>query len=237
MSTTVESQSHAHGDGHHDHPEYLQHHFDNPAQQESAAKLGMWVFLATEILMFSGLFLAYFIVRSQYPEMVLSAHEQLDWKLGSVNTVVLIFSSLTMALAVRAVQLNNRKQASLMLIITILCACAFMVIKYIEYSSKIEHGLLPGIAYAEHTIVEGTHYAQEGWWGGPQLFFGIYFMMTGLHGLHVVIGIGLLVWLLVKNNRGRFSSEYFTPVENVGLYWHLVDLIWIFLFPLLYLVK
>lgn len=231
----------AHGDGHDHaaHPPHLRHHFDNSGQQESAAKLGMWIFLATELLMFSGLFLAYFVVRSNYPEMVLEAHERLDKILGAINTVVLIFSSLTMALAVRASQTNQRVHARWYLLVTILCAMTFMVVKYMEYTAKIEHGTLPGRFYAEHVqdLAAGVEGTLDRWYGGYQLFFGIYFVMTGLHGIHVLVGIGLIVWIMWKNEKGAYSSAYFTPVENVGLYWHLVDLIWIFLFPLLYLVK
>lgn len=236
------STAHLEHDGHEahgDHPAHLAHHFDNPAQQEGAAKLGMWIFLATEILMFSGLFLAYFFVRSSFPEMVLEAHEKLNKVLGSVNTVVLITSSLTMALGVRAAQTNNKKQARWMLLATLVFAATFMVIKYFEYSAKIEHGTLPGSLYHEHIhdLAAGVQGTLDRWWGGYQLFYGIYFVMTGLHGLHVLVGMGLIIWIMLRNERGEFSGAFFTPVENVGLYWHLVDLIWIFLFPLLYLVK
>jgi len=236
------STAHLEHDGHEahgDHPAHLAHHFDNPAQQEGAAKLGMWIFLATEILMFSGLFLAYFFVRSSFPEMVLEAHEKLNKVLGSINTVVLITSSLTMALGVRAAQTNSKKMARWMLLATLVFAATFMVIKYFEYSAKIEHGTLPGRFYHEHIedLATGMQGTLDRWWGGYQLFYGIYFVMTGLHGLHVLVGMGLIVWIMVRNERGDFSSAFFTPVENVGLYWHLVDLIWIFLFPLLYLVK
>jgi len=226
--------------GHDDHPVHLQHHFDNSSQQEAAAKLGMWVFLGTEILMFSGLFLAYFVLRGMYPEMVLHAHEQLNKELGAVNTVVLILSSLTMALAVRSAQTNNKERTNQLLLVTLLCAGTFMVIKYIEYSAKFEHGTLPGSFYAEHisyNLERGVEVVQKGWYGGDQLFFGIYFVMTGLHGVHVLVGMGLIIWMMKMNHDGRLHSGYFTPIENVGLYWHLVDLVWIFLFPLLYLVK
>lgn len=230
---------HGHGHEHGDHPEFLQHHFDNPAQQEGAAKLGMWVFLATEILMFSGLFLAYFIIRSNYPEMVLEAHEKLDKVLGSINTVVLIASSFTMAMAVRATQVGRRMEARWHLVLTLIFALTFMVIKYFEYSSKISHGTLPGAWFNEYITdpATGVTMIQEAWYGGSQMFYGIYFTMTGLHGIHVLVGVGLILWILIKNEKGVYSPAYFTPVENVGLYWHLVDLVWIFLFPLLYLVK
>jgi cytochrome c oxidase subunit 3 len=235
MSTAEASPSHdAHGHGEDEHP-YRQHHFDSAAQQESAAKFGMWLFLGTEILMFSGLFLAYAIARYLYPDMMLQAHESLNIPLGSVNTVVLITSSLTMALAVRGAQTNNQKALVVNLWLTIAFACVFLIIKYIEYSAKIEHMDLPGKLYH---ATDGQYADGVGPYpGGPQLFFGIYFMMTGLHGIHVVIGIGVLVWLALRSRKGHFNSKYFTPVENVGLYWHLVDLVWIFLFPLLYLVR
>jgi cytochrome c oxidase subunit 3 len=194
----------------------------------------MWIFLATEILMFSGLFLAYFFIRSSYPEMVLHAHESLDKIMGAINTVVLISSSLTMALAVRSAQTNQRQLTNTYLLGTLAFAATFMVIKYLEYTAKIEHGTLPTAFYAQH-LEDGSILAP--WYGGNQMFFGIYFVMTGLHGLHVVVGMGLITWMIIRNSRGEFSSRFYTPVENVGLYWHLVDLIWIFLFPLLYLVK
>jgi len=238
MSTSVADSTASHGHHGHDddHHPFMQHHFDTAAQQESASKFGMWLFLATEVLMFSGLFLAYAIARYLYPDMMLKAHESLNIPLGSVNTVVLITSSLTMALAVRAAQTNNRKALVVNLWATIAFACVFLVVKYFEYSAKIEHMDLPGKLY--HATGDGVYGDAVGPYpGGPQLFFAIYFAMTGLHGIHVLIGIGVLIWLAIRSSKGHFNSKYFTPVENVGLYWHLVDLVWIFLFPLLYLVK
>jgi cytochrome c oxidase subunit III len=204
-------------------------HFQTAAQQRDAAKLGMWIFLVTEILFFSGLFLAYSVYRSLHPEMFLAAHKHLSVPLGGLNTVVLITSSFTMALAVRAAQLGDRRRLVLLLLLTIACALVFLGVKGLEYAHKFHEGLLPGRFYhPEHGLVIP---------GKPHLFFGIYFMLTGLHGLHVVIGIGVLSWILLRARRGDFSPAYFTPVENTGLYWHLVDLVWIFLFPLLYLVR
>jgi cytochrome c oxidase subunit 3 len=162
--------------------------------------------------------------------MVLEAHEHLNKTLGGVNTVVLLVSSFTMAMAVRSAQVGNRNAIVRYLIFTILCACIFMVVKYFEYTAKIEHGMLPGRFYTAH--LHG--YEIEGL---PHIFFALYFCMTGLHGIHVLVGIGVLTWVLVRASRGQFGPRYYTPVENVGLYWHLVDLVWIFLFPLLYLVK
>jgi cytochrome c oxidase subunit 3 len=212
-----------------DHP-FFQHHYDTMDQQQAAAKLGMWVFLATEILMFSGLFLAYFIIRMFYPEMVLGAHEHLSKTAGGINTVVLLTSSYTMATAVRAAQVGENDKLIRNLIYTIGFAGVFMVVKYFEYSAKIEHGMLPGIFYTAH--LHGYDIP-----GLPHIFFGIYFCMTGLHGVHVLVGIGVLTWVLLRAKKKHFGPSYYTPVENVGLYWHLVDLVWIFLFPLLYLVK
>ncbi len=213
-----------------EHPSYLAHHFDTPEQQAAAAKLGMWLFLATEILMFSGLFLGYFVTRMFYPEMVLEAHEYLSKTAGGINTVVLITSSFTMALAVRAAQVGDTKAIVRNLVMTIGFAGVFMVVKFFEYKAKFDHGMLPGKFY--HAWDHG--YFIDGY---PHIFFGIYFVMTGLHGIHVLIGMGVLTWVLLRAKRGEFGPKYYTPVENVGLYWHLVDLVWIFLFPLLYLVR
>ncbi len=220
----------------HSHPSYLQHHFDTPAQQFSAAKLGMWLFLAQEVLFFSGLFVAYGIFRSWYPEAFSVGSHLLDWRMGAINTIVLLFSSLTAALAVRSSQVGNRKQTNVYIILTIVCAFVFMIIKYFEYSHKIHIGLLPGEFFKEAGAIEEMG-------GGAttvpyhlRSFFGIYFMMTGVHGLHVLIGIGVFIWLLVRNQKGAFGPDYYTPVDAAALYWHLVDLIWIYLFPLLYLI-
>jgi cytochrome c oxidase subunit 3 len=221
-------------DGHGEHPSFLAHHFDTPDQQFDAAKLGMWVFIVTEILMFGGLFVAYLIYKNLEPAIFIEAHQRLDWKLGSANTVILLFSSLTAALAVRASQLGKKNETTMWLSITILCALAFLGIKYVEYSHKFHDGLLPGRYFTAH-LPEHAHNGVV----LPQrasMFFALYFMMTGLHGLHVVIGMSILAWVLVRNLRGEFSSEYFTPVEIGALYWHLVDLVWIYLFPLVYLV-
>lgn len=220
-----------------DPPMPLAHHFDTEGQQAGAAKMGMWVFLATEILMFSGLFLAYFIVRMLYPEMVLSSHELLDKTWGGVNTVVLLTSSFTMAMGVRAAQVGDKKWLVRHLVLTIACAFIFMCVKYVEYTGKFSHGIFPGkyFDYAE----AGKYAAEHGHElvGAPHIFFGLYFCMTGLHGVHVLVGIGVLTWVLLRARKGEFGPRYYTPVENVGLYWHIVDLVWIFLFPLLYLVR
>jgi cytochrome c oxidase subunit 3 len=207
----------------------LAHHFSDPDQQLQSNKLGMWLFLATEVLLFGGLFCAYAIYRALHPEVFYNAQHFLDWKLGALNTVVLLFSSLTVALAIRAAQTNNQGMIKGYLFITLLCAGAFLVVKYIEYSHKFHVGLLPG----EHFMATGEGIPNP---DQMHIFFGIYFLMTGLHGIHVVIGMIVLTWVLVRALKGEFGPHYYAPIEIGGLYWHLVDLIWIFLFPLLYLI-
>lgn len=209
-----------------EHPHYLQHHFSDAIQQRDSSKLGMWIFLVTEVLFFGGLFTAYAIYRAWNPEIFHNAHQALNWKLGALNTLVLITSSLTIALAIRSLQLNKSKPAVRLLWATFLLAATFMVVKYFEYAHKFHVGQLPG-KYYTYTGIEGTN---------PHLFFSIYFVMTGLHGLHVLIGMGVILWMIARVRRGHFGSAYYTPVEVTGLYWHLVDLVWIYLFPLLYLV-
>jgi len=356
--TTAESAAataHAPHAAHGEHPPHLAHHFDTPEQQFDSGKLGMWLFLATEVLLFGGLFCAYTVYRSMHPEIFHWGHQFLDVKMGGTNTIVLICSSLTMAWAVRCAQLGQRRGLIIGLVLTLLCAAGFMGIKYVEYSHKIHMGLLWGTNFnpqlehgapGEHaemtpspatpaavhenappapeshsaeatppaeisttklpptdpvthpakgettvadaapaTIVttpatsgaragEPVH-AEKGSAApatpstqadsrttladaavGPgglahagtanphamappknaQIFFGIYFAMTGLHGFHVLAGMICITWLLIRSWRGEFGPAYFTPVDLVGLYWHIVDLIWIFLFPLLYLI-
>ncbi|RCS54797.1 cytochrome c oxidase subunit 3 family protein [Bremerella cremea] len=292
MSAAVETHDnaqHAEGD-HHGHSPFQAHHFETMQQQFDSGKLGIWLFLITEILFFSGLFCAYIIYRVNHPEVFLYAHKELNTMLGAVNTVVLIVSSLSMAWAVRAAQLSQKKLLVGLLITTLALAGVFLVIKYFEYTHKFDKGLFTGeaniiyqvqhptqfpkvaeeIAEAEkeqhanataHEHGEGEAHgtddhaaehasAEHGdvhGHGGPeefvnaprnaQIFFGIYYMMTGLHGVHIVAGMIAIGWLIRRSIRGDFDSEYFGPVDYVGLYWHLVDLIWIYLFPLLYLIR
>jgi cytochrome c oxidase subunit 3 len=310
----------AHDHGHDDHGHgahdpihaanpHLAHHFDTPQQQFDAGKLGIWLFLLTEVLFFAGLFCAYTVYRAMHPEVFVYAHYFLDTKLGAVNTCVLLGSSLTAAWAVRNAQLREKKLLIINIVITIACACTFMVVKYFEYSHKYHDGLLPGRSfnpsgqvwelksfrdkhpeaaeYAEKLHQEATKAAKAGapttataeqatagaeakavlaverptaeqldplikaGLVGPRtldpaapisrpamahVFFGIYFFMTGLHGFHVLIGIGIWVWMLLKAMKGQFGPTYFGPIDFTALYWHLVDLIWIYLFPLLYLI-
>jgi cytochrome c oxidase subunit III len=209
-----------------EHPSHLEHHFSDSWQQSESAKLGMWLFLLTEILLFGGLFLFYAVYRAWYPDMFINAHKALSVPMGTLNTAVLITSSLTMALAIQSIQRNLRKQSIRYLLATLAFAAMFLVVKYFEYSHKIHLGQLPGELYT-FTGIEGTN---------PHIFFSIYFMMTGLHGLHVLIGMGLILWVLRRTVRNDFSPAYYTPIEMTGLYWHLVDLIWIYLFPMLYLI-
>lgn len=209
-----------------EHDPRLQHHFASLDQQRESAKLGMWIFLLTEILFLGGLFCVYAIYRAAHPEIFHSAHKALDVRLGTLNTAVLITSSVTMALAIRGIQLDRRISALRFLLATFLLAGIFLVVKYLEYSHKIHLGQLPGKFYT-YTGIEGTN---------PHVFFSVYFALTGLHGLHVTVGMGMIAWLVLKTARRDFTSHYYTYIENTGLYWHLVDMIWIYLFPLLYLV-
>jgi cytochrome c oxidase subunit 3 len=254
-TSTVAADPHAPGHGHggehgHEgHTPHLAHHFDTLNQQYEADKFGMWLFLATEILFFSGLFCAYAVYRSNHPEIFEYGHYFLSKPLGALNTVVLLFSSLTMAWGVRCAQLGQRRGLMLCLAITIMCAFGFLGVKYIEYSTKWREGLLWGARYQptaealeeiEHHLAEnsppGTIHKAPPTPDNVQIFFGIYFCMTGLHGIHIIAGIGVLTWLFIRAARGQFADGYYTPVDLVGLYWHVVDLIWIYLFPLLYLI-
>jgi cytochrome c oxidase subunit 3 len=308
------AHDHGHDDhGHDDHGHdpiheanpHLAHHFDTPQQQFDAGKLGIWLFLLTEVLFFAGLFCAYTVYRAMHPEVFVYAHYFLDTKLGAVNTCVLLISSLTAAWAVRNAQLAEKKALVVNILITIACACTFMCVKYVEYSHKYHDGLLPGHNFQPKEQIwelksfrdkhpEAAEYAEKlakldekkaeppkaapagaekaeaeepqklerpteeelepliaAGLVGPRsldpsahisrprmahVFFGIYFFMTGLHGFHVMIGIGIWIWMLLKATKGHFGPNYFGPVDFTALYWHLVDLIWIYLFPLLYLI-
>jgi cytochrome c oxidase subunit 3 len=202
------------------------HQFDDAAQQHEASWLAMWIFLATEVMFFGGMFLGYTIYRTAYPQAFAGASNHLDVWLGTINTAVLICSSFTMALAVRAAQLGQRKPVIVFLLLTVILGAAFLGIKFAEY----------GVKFTEH-LVPGSDFRYEGpLAAAAEIFFSFYFAMTGMHALHMVIGLGLLATMIIKAARGRFSTSYYTPVEVVGLYWHFVDIVWIFLFPLLYLV-
>jgi cytochrome c oxidase subunit III len=210
----------------HDRPPSLAHQFDNLEQQREAATLGMWAFLVTEILFFGGLFMTYTVYRTWYPGAFAAAsHELVIWA-GATNTAVLITSSLTMALAVHAAQTGNRRLLILFLIATIALGCVFLGIKAFEYYTEwVEHHV-PGLNYD----FEPKYFANA------QIFFSLYFLMTGLHALHMIIGIGVMLFMLWWSVRGVITTEYYNPIEISGLYWHFVDIVWIFLFPLLYLI-
>lgn len=281
MATTTQphSPATAHGHGHeHGHPAHLAHHFDTPAQQKEAATIGMWAFLITEIMLFGGLFMAYIVYRWAFPDVWAESAHHLNTPLGTVNTVVLLVSSLTVALSVHAAEHGNMRRVVTLIGVTILLGFAFLGIKAWEYSEKFAHCagykdpiawvtggaalgetecLVPGRAFvfpeahaAEGAPAEATggveneaaHGAGQGdeTAGGQatpyQLFYLLYFCSTGLHAIHMVIGITMMSIIGFMAARGRFSTEYFTPVELGGLYWHLIDIIWVFLFPLYYLV-
>jgi cytochrome c oxidase subunit 3 len=265
-------------EGHGEHPPWLAHHFDTPQQQYASAKLGMWTFLLTEVLFFSGLFCAYAVFRRNYPEVFFDGHHFLDTTLGAVNTAILLLSSFTMAWGVRCAQLGQRRLLIALLAITLVCAGGFLVIKGFEYNVKWEHHMFPGQAVVanwfgayepevpgeppprgfhpgehEEYLIDKLKHADEE--AGVRLppeslyeaeleervdnlgtFFGIYFCLTGLHAIHVICGMIAITWLLVRARRGDFGPQHYDAVDCVGLYWHLVDLIWIYLFPLLYLI-
>ena len=205
----------------------LREQFNTEAQQKDASTLGMWIFLITEIMFFGGLFLVYTVYRRWYADIFAVASCSLDVYIGAANTVVLLSSSLTMVLAVRAAQLGKRKALVIFLILTLLLGGVFLGVKAYEWNQKyVEH----------HSPGPDFHFAGVTQQGPAQLFFSLYFAMTGLHALHMVIGAGLLIALIALAAKGRFSASYMTPVDMVGLYWHFVDIIWIFLFPLLYLI-
>ena len=204
--------------------------FDTEAQQKDASTLGMWLFLITEIMFFGGMFAVYTVYRSWYPDVFAIASSSLNEIIGALNTGVLLLSSFTMVMAVRAGQLGQRKAIVIFLILTLLFGGIFLGVKAYEWNRKFEEHHIPGQA-AFH--LDGVLPADQ---GHAQLFFSIYFAMTGLHALHMVIGVGILLILIVQARKGRFSASYYTPVDVAGLYWHFVDIIWIFLFPLLYLI-
>ena len=226
----------------------LQHHFENMEQQREAGTLGMWVFLVTEIMFFGGMFLAYTLYRSLYPWSFASASNHLDITLGAVNTGVLILSSFTMAMAVYFTQTGKPRPQVLCLVMTLLLGLTFLGIKAVEYRDKYNDHLIPGSLIPSRPF--GPEVQQEGQPPDPhklhllhgatvrqvEMFYWIYFAMTGMHALHMIIGAGLLLVLIYLSLKGRFDAEYHSPVEVVGLYWHFVDIVWIFLFPLLYLL-
>ncbi len=205
----------------------LREQFDTAEQQKDASTLGMWIFLITEIMFFGGMFLAYTIYRSTYPEVFAVCSSSLNVYIGAANTVVLLCSSFTMVLAVRAAQLGRQGAIVFNLILTLILGFVFLGVKAYEWNEKFVEHHIPG---------PGFHFEGIAQQGPAQLFFSLYFAMTGLHAFHMIIGAGILLWLIVKAKQGTFTADYMTPVDVAGLYWHFVDIIWIFLFPLLYLI-
>lgn len=209
----------------------LRHHFATVEQQKAASTLGMWVFIAQEVLFFGGLFGAYAVYRNLYFDAFAASSHHLDLKLGFINTLVLIGSSLTMAMGVHAAALGKPKQIVAWILATVGLGGVFLSIKVVEYADKFHHHLVPGPHFSAESLGLTGVAAQH-----AQIFYSLYFAMTGLHAAHMIIGIPILLLTAFFAWRGRYSVEYHTPVELVGLYWHFVDIIWIFLFPLLYLI-
>lgn len=209
---------------------HLAHHFDDSRQQFEAASLGMWLFLVTEVLFFGGMFTGYTQYRYWYPDAFAVGSSQLNLALGTINTAVLLTSSLAMALAVHSAQTDRQPALVRWLLTTIVLGAVFLAIKGYEYHHKYVEHLVPGSQFSFEHVPSSVAA------GNVELFFSFYFAMTGVHALHMVIGIGILLVLTFRAKRGEFGREYFTPIEMVGLYWHFVDIVWVFLFPLLYLI-
>jgi cytochrome c oxidase subunit 3 len=204
----------------------LQHHFGDLDQQREASKLGMWLFLVTEVMFFGGMFCVYLVYRSTYPDAWAVGSQGMHFWIGTINTVVLICSSLSMAMAVHAAAVGHRKALVVLLIITMLLGSVFLVLKAVEYYEHWLHHHIPG----PYFVAEGPNPR------GQQLFYSLYFAMTGFHALHMVIGVVIVGFITYWAWRGVYTPEYHNPVENTGLYWHFVDIVWIYLYPLLYLV-
>lgn len=208
-------------------------------QQREAGSIGMWVFLVTEIMFFGGLFMAYLLYRYKFPMAFAAGSNHLNVTLGAINTVILICSSLTMALAVYFAQTGSRRMQVLFLILTMALGAGFLGIKAVEYYDKYEHHQIPTAGFFKWEDPPPQGVSAEEAQAFPQrvqMFYWIYFAMTGLHALHMIIGLGILSFLVFFAWRGRYTPEYHAPVEISGLYWHFVDIVWIFLFPLLYLL-
>ena len=248
MSDSTATANSAVAEARHEHPSYQRHHFESVAQQFDATNFAMWLFLLTEIMFFGGLFASYLIMRNwYYPAFVEGSHQlKIGW--GTANTAVLIVSSFTMAMSVWSAQMRRKGALLLFLGLTFLLGVTFLGIKYIEWHEKWVKHHVPGFHWSEQSFLDPqsdpevyTEYhdkplapdmAQK-----TQEYFFLYFAMTGMHALHMVIGVGLLVYLFIRARTGAYTNGHFTFVENFGLYWHFVDIIWIFLFPLLYLIS
>ena len=226
-TSALATQEHEHSD--------LQHHFADMEQQKEASTLGMWVFLGTEIMFFGGMFLAYLVYRLKYYNEFATGSQSIDITLGTINTVVLICSSLTVALGVKAAQRGKRKLLIVLIILTLIFGLGFLGIKGIEWYQKYQEHHVPGISF-NISDIQHAHPKTPLNPGHAQLYFSLYFALTGLHALHMIIGVGIFLALLWMAWKGRFGPDYYTPMEIGGLYWHFVDIVWIYLFPLLYLI-
>jgi cytochrome c oxidase subunit 3 len=219
------------------------HHFETEEQQREAGSFGMWLFLLTEIMFFGGMFFAYLLCRNWYYPAFAAASNQLSVPLGAFNTVVLISSGFCMALGVWASEVRKKGFLVLMLVLTTFFGLVFLGVKTVEYKEKYENHHIPGASFSIAQFVNPAGYGLKEEPLMPdmaehtQLFFFLYFAMTGMHALHMIIGLGLLVWLIMRAQRGDFTNGYVAPIENFGLYWHFVDIVWLFLFPLLYLIN
>jgi cytochrome c oxidase subunit 3 len=239
------------GHGHHDDEHHVvlpqhRHHFETEQQQREAGSFGMWLFLLTEIMFFGGMFFAYLLYRNWYYDAFVAASNQLSVPLGALNTVILISSGFFMALGVWAAEVRKRKQLVIYLILTTILGVAFLGVKTIEYREKFEKHHFPGSSFNVKEFInppldKSGHPTEQAL--APdmaektQVFFFLYFAMTGMHALHMIIGIAILVWLMWRSQRDEFTEGYVAPIENFGLYWHFVDIVWLFLFPLLYLIN
>ena len=241
-SHTVAAQTAVTPHDEHEHPAFLRHHFENVAQQREAATFGMWLFLLTEIMFFGGLFCAYLIYRNwYYPAFVAGSHSLHIWA-GTLNTTLLIISSFTMAMGVHAAETRQRKPLLTWMVLTMVLGVGFLCVKAYEWHDEwVEHHV-PGLNFSPEQFVTGTpaypddklplDMAEK-----AQVYFSLYFAMTGMHALHMIIGVSLLAFLFVKAWGGAYTTGHVAPIENFGLYWHFVDIVWIFLFPLLYLIS
>ena len=237
-SLTATEGTPVHHEEAHVHPHWLMHHFDDLEQQRETITLGMWCFLITEIMMFGALFFVYSLYRLKFHTAYVAGSHLLDWKLGFVNTMVLLCSSLTMVLAVHAAQLKNKKNLILFLWLTVILGCTFLGVKSVEWTKDFHEGIIPGMFWGPtQETLHHLHPELREMLHLPnlELFFIIYFSMTGLHAVHMIIGIAILLYFISLAKKGGFTEGNDQPVELFGLYWHFVDVVWVFLFPLLYL--
>ncbi|MHB1023435.1 MAG: cytochrome c oxidase subunit 3 family protein [Acidobacteriaceae bacterium] len=238
IATTAVEEVHAEE---HQHPPFLRHHFSSVEQQRDAAGFGMWLFLLTEIMFFGGLFTAYLIFRNWYYPAFVAGSNTLSVPLGGTNTAVLISSGFAMAIAVWCAETRRKGMLVLALIVTTLLGIVFLGIKYVEYKEKWDAHHVPGLNFSiqdfvhpkdPHEIPLAPDMAQK-----TQIYFSLYFVMTGMHALHMIIGIGILAFLTIRAYGGAYTNGRIMPIENFALYWHFVDIVWLFLFPLLYLIS